>query len=331
MRILVIKQTSLGDVLHSTGHIRTIRENFPGSHITLLTATTSYDIYRHNPHIDDVILFERYGVKSDWVRRPIWAGQHIVDVMRQVRSNEYDLAIDLQGRLKSVIFLYAARAKQKIVKGNWLLLDGYRKREQHAIEEMNGVLKKAGMEVKNTCMELHTSSAEQQAVETLQANINPENKKLVVLSPFTRWQSKNWPLDYFEQLAEALPTYTQAIFTGSDSDAALIQPLIDQRPELGVNVAGKLSLLEFAELVRQSSVLVTGDSFPMHVAGAVETPVIALFGPTDDRRVGPVGDNAVVLRADECERCYRRINCRKRCMERVSPQQVMNSLLRVIH
>jgi len=329
VNILVIKQTSLGDVLHSTGHIRTIRENFPDSRITLLTATSSYDIYRHNPNIDDVILFERYRVKSDWYKHPLWAIQHISDVMRQVRSCDYDVAIDLQGRLKSVIFLYAAKAKRKIVKGNWWGLDGFRQRELHAIREMDEVLNKAGLVVNDTHMELHVSSVERQKVKQLLTEINPGNKKLVILSPFTRWPGKNWPLDHFAQFAKNLSEDMRAVFTGSDTDGAPIQKLLDSDSVLGVNLAGKLSLLEFAELVKQSSALLTGDSFPMHVAGAMGTPVIAVFGPTDEGRVGPVGRNAIVLRADDCDRCYRRSNCPKRCMERVSPKQVMESLLQV--
>ncbi len=330
MRILVIKQTSLGDVLHSTGHIRTIRENFPDSHVTLLTASTSYDIYRHNPHIDDVILFERYRVKTDWYKNPFWAMRHIADVMRKVRLHDYDLAIDLQGRLKSVIFLYAAQAQKKIVKGNWLWLDGYRKRDQHAIQEMDDVLKKAGLDVKDTHMELHTSLAEQRAVQTLLEEIKPENKDIIVLSPFTRWQSKNWPPNYFAQLAQRLSEKLQVVFTGSDADAPLIQSMLEKNSTSGVNVAGRLNLLEFAELVRRSSVVVTGDSFPMHVAGAVGTPVIALFGPTDETRVGPVGDNAIVIRDDDCERCYRRVDCSKHCMQRISPQRVMDAVLTLV-
>ncbi len=329
MRILVIKQTSLGDVLHSTGHIRTIRENFPDSQITLLTATSSYDIYRHNPHIDNVILFERYRIKSDWYKHPLWAIKHIADVTHQVRLRDYDLAIDLQGRLKSVIFLYAAKAKRKIVKGNWWLLQGFRQRELHAIREMDEVLKKAGLAVNDTRMELHVSSAEQQKVSDLLAEINPVNKKLVILSPFTRWQSKNWPLNHFKQFAQSLPQNMLAAFTGSAADAAPIRELLKSNSGLGINLAGKLNLLEFAELVKRSSVMITGDSFPMHVAGAMGTPIISIFGPTDDSRVGPVGENAIVLRAEDCERCYRRSNCPKRCMKRVSPQQVMESLLRI--
>lgn len=329
MNILIIKQTSLGDVLHSTGHIRTIRENFPDSRITLLTATSSYDIYRHNPHIDDVILFERYRIKSDWYRHPLWSIKHIADVMRQVRTQNYDLAIDLQGRLKSVIFLYAAKAKQKIVKGNWWGLDGFRQRELHAIQEMDGVLTKAGLTVKDSHMELHVSPAEQQKVTKLLEEINPDNKNLVILSPFTRWPGKNWPLDHFLQLANNLPENMRPVFTGSETDAESIQKLLVDHPELGVNLAGKLNLLEFAELVNQSSVLISGDSFPMHVAGAMGTPTISVFGPTDESRVGPVGDKAVVLRADDCGRCYRRDVCPKRCMERVAPEQVMKALLQV--
>jgi len=96
-----------------------------------------------------------------------------------------------------------------------------------------------------------------------------------------------------------------------------------------VNVAGRLSLLEYAELVRRADVVLTGDSFPMHLACAQSTPVVALFGPTDEQRVGPVGDKALVLRAPGCRKCYRRTHCKLNCIARITPAEALAGLVRV--
>ena len=131
--ILIIKQTSLGDVLHSTGHVRCIRKQYPDARITLLTADTSADIYRDNPHIDEMIEFQRYRVKRDWWRHPAWTLGHFRKVLAEVRKQRYDLAIDLQGRWKSALFLYAVHSSRKYIKGNWPMLDGFRDRSLHWI------------------------------------------------------------------------------------------------------------------------------------------------------------------------------------------------------
>ena len=107
MRILLIKQTSLGDVLHSTAQVRAIRRAFPNCRITFLTSTTAYDIYRYSPHINKIILFDRYGIKRNWLNHPIQTIKHIFRTIQEVRVEKYDLAIDLQGRWKTIIFLWS--------------------------------------------------------------------------------------------------------------------------------------------------------------------------------------------------------------------------------
>ena len=103
MNILVIKQTSLGDVLHASGHIRAIKRQFPKSRLVLLTDKTSRDIYRHNLWVDHIIEIDRYGFKANWYRNPVWAFREMRRVMAEVREEKFDLAFDLQGLAKSVI------------------------------------------------------------------------------------------------------------------------------------------------------------------------------------------------------------------------------------
>lgn len=328
MKILVIKQTSLGDVLHSTGHVRAIKQHYPDSELHLLTATSSEPIYRHNPHVDHLILVDRYQVKANWWRRPGWSYQHMREVMRQVREHEYELAFDLQGLAKSVLFLYGARAKQKFVKGNWPGLIGFRKPQLHAIEEMDGVLALAGIENVNTAMEFSTADAQVQKVDGLLRSINPEQRPILLLSPFSRWPSKDWPLSHFVEVAKALEQRYLVLVTGAPDKQEEIASRFDTlQSDRIVNLAGQLGLLEFAELVKRAALMVTGDSFPMHMSVACQTPLLALFGPTDETRVGPRADNAKVLIAPDCNRCDRR-DCQRQCLSRITPAQVIEQITR---
>jgi len=306
MNILVIKQTSLGDVLHSTGHVRAIKHNYPESHVTVLTATPSVDLYRHNPWVDEIIEFDRYRIKRDWYRHPIACLKHIRETLNVVRQKNYEIAFDLQGLAKSVLFLYGAKAKRKFVKGNWFRLPGYRDRDQHAIAEMDGVLALAGLTVGNTRMEVHVGDAERKSVETflVEKGIGSADR-IVLVSPFSRRESKDWSVERYQSMIESLPEDVWVLVTGAPDRQADIDSLAKScNRKQTLSVAGDLTLLEFVELIRRSRLLISGDSFPMHLAAAIGTPLITLFGPTDEHRVGPVGDaESVILRADDCNRC----------------------------
>ena len=317
-------------MLHSTGHIRTIKENLPDSRITLLTACGSYDLFRYNPNIHEFVLFEKDRVKKEWMRHPFWTIRHIVSLIRHLRKTHYDLAFDLQGRGRTVIFLYAARARRKYVKGRWIFLKGYRKPEIHAIEEMDQVLRMAELQVENSDMEIYTSTSERKCIDELLTRVNPQGRKIVVISPFTRWVTKNWGIENFRVLTAKVTPKAFVLFTGFRDKREEIDQLME---DLGgasmVNMAGQLTLLEFAELIRRADLLLTGDSFPMHIASAFHTPLVALFGPTDEGRIGPVGRYSSVLRADAlCRRCYRRNRCTRSCISHISPDTVFAEMQR---
>ncbi len=330
MKILVIKQTSLGDVLHATGHIRTIKQTWPESELFVLTANSSADIYRHSPWIDHLILIDRYRVKHNWYREPVWCYRHMRQILKQVRAHQFDMAFDLQGLAKSVVFLYGARADKKYVKGRWLGLAGFHQPQLHALSELDGVLSVAGIEGIDTAMEFSTSSRDVQEIDKLLDDINPQARPILIFSAFSRWPSKDWPLVNFFSLANELADEYLILMTGAAERSGQIERQLEPDSHPGIlNLAGKISLLEFAELVKRAALMVTGDSFPMHVAVACNTPVVALFGPTDEAKVGPIGDFATVIRAPECRRCDRR-DCPRACLDRIPTETVKTQLINLL-
>jgi heptosyltransferase-2 len=334
LNILVIKQTSLGDVLHSTGHIRTVRENFPSATICLLTASSSVDLYRNCPYLDDMIVFDRYGVKRRWLKEPLWALNHIRDVLRQIRRRQFDLAIDLQGASKSALFMYLGGAKRKFIKGIWLGIPGVRDTTTHAIKEMDAVLALAGLKVVDTRMEMFITEPQRRRVRSLLDAVNPRRLPVVVISPYSRWTIKDWPDDRYAELAVGLAANCLVLITGADDRQGDIQRLVSLAATERVRaLPEKLGIGEFAALVSNSVLLVSGDSFPMHLASAMAIPQVAVFGPTDERRVGPVGTHAVVIKPDDahCQRCAKPRSCRQRCIDSIAVEQVLTqskSLLR---
>ncbi len=325
-KILVIKQTSLGDVLHASGHIRSIKQAYPHSELYLMTATTSVDIYRHSPWVDHTILIDRDSVKKQGYRKPVWAIKYMFRVLSEVREHQFDLAFDLQGLAKSVFFLYFAHAKRKFVKGSWWGIKGFRDKRCHALREMDKVLEVAGVEINDTSMEFNAGLMERQKIDALLSKINPGKRPFVIFSPFSRWLTKDWPLSNYVILAKSVSEKALIVFTGAPNRKADIdQALLMKGGHDVVNLAGVLNLVEFAELAGRASCMVTGDSFPMHVAGAKKTPVVALFGPTDETKVGPLGEHDTVIRAPNCDRCDRR-SCPKQCLNNLKGDSVLQAL-----
>ncbi len=316
--------------MHSTGHIRALRKHYPDSHLTLLTASTSLDIYRYNTWVDRIIALDYYRIKRNWYREPLRSWREICRVISQIRQQRFDLAIDLQGLARSVLFLYAAKSGRKLVKGNWWKLEGFRDKSLHAIREMDRVLELAAVPTVDTSMEFCVSAKEKRTIDDLLARTNPHARPVLVMSPFTRWPSKDWPLENWLATRKAVVRQFHVVFTGSaerkhEVDKAMIKHGLSGECIDSANLLGALTLPEFAELVRRAERVLTGDSFPLHVAGAVKTPVVALFGPTDEKRAGPLGRHDRVLQAPGCRACGRR-SCPRRCLARLDSRQVIEAI-----
>ncbi len=320
-RILLIKQTSLGDVLHATEAIRILKNNFPGSHLTFLTDITSAGIVSGNPAIDRLVYTDFARWQKEWWRRPLGVVREIFGSLRELRKLRFDLAYDLQGLFRSVIYLLAARSPKKFVKGNWPGIQGFRNKNLHAVHEIRRVLEVSGLKTFPAGTEISVLPKDRNAVGKMLAKAPPGGKPLLVVSPFTRWPSKDWNVKCFSKLIATLEKDFRIVVSGSADDLERSKSLSAESKSQTVNLTGKLSLGEFAALMERAELLVTGDSFPLHVASALKKPVVVLFGPTDERRVGPLGTSYKILRSPRCQTCYNR-RCRRRCLDDIKTEVV---------
>lgn len=320
-KILIIKQTSLGDVLHSTVALKILKREFPKSQITVMTDRGSAGIFSANPSVDNLILSDFALWEKTWWRRPFATLREIGKCFRQIRGERYDLAYDLQGLFRSVVFLYAARATKKWVKGNWPFLGGFRDKRLHAVHEIRNVLETSGVATFPAGTELSISSKDRISANKILAGFVKKDRPLMVISPFSSWPSKDWSLTHFAKLITLLKKDFQIVVTGSRADLERSRTL-SADPIL--NLTGQLSLGEFAAVLEKSALLISGDSFPMHAASALGKPVVALISPTDERRVGPMGTAFRILRSPRCTTCYNR-NCPKQCLDDIRPAQVLSA------
>jgi len=359
MNILIIKQTSLGDLLHSTVAIDAIKSKYPEAKITYMVDESCLDIVKYNPNIDKIILFHLNSLLKLIKKNPFKALKYIYDKIKEVRSQFFDIAFDLQGLERSVIFLYFAKAKEKYVKGRYPFLKGFRNKKIHAIDEILSVLNLAGIFKKDAKMSLHIPTFIDEKVLSLIEKINPDKKPLITISPFTRWETKNWGLDKFKHLLKLLAqkdyivvlTATKEYQSSLDSimedsiikdstnqDSTIKDSIIkdstikDSQKGKVFNLAGKLSILEFAALINHSDLLVSCESFPPHIASALHKKVIVLMGPTDERRIGPINTTYRLIRAEnvKCSRCYKR-RCKKMdCMKKIMPETVYKNIVEIL-
>jgi lipopolysaccharide heptosyltransferase II len=149
---------------------------------------------------------------------------------------------------------------------------------------------------------------------------------ICVLHPAARWEIKRWPAGRFAALADRLIAEDglRVVLAGGPDQLHQIDDVGHEMKERALNLAGSTTLLQLAALLRRTNLLITNDSGPMHLAAAVGTPVVALFGPTDPRRVGPYGEGHIVLRKNiDCSRCNRRRCARDAlCMRAIEVDEV---------
>ena len=285
MRILIIKPSSLGDVVHALPSVNLIRKKFPDAHIAWLVNDTLVSLLKRCTLINEVIPFPRH----EYAKLP--------PLVNRLRGARFDLVVDLQGLLRSGLITRATGAARRVGlsdarEGARLFYnDVVTVPRCHAVDRYLLAAKHLGCDT--TPVEFPLGLAE------LANRQSPIAERPIAINPSARWPTKLWGDDRFAELARRLPR-DRVVLTGSASDA----PRLDRIAQGCRNLAGKTDLIELAELYRQCAVVITNDSGPMHIAAAVGTPVIAIFGPTDPALTGPYGNQHIVLRADiPCSPC----------------------------
>ena len=351
MNILVIKQTSLGDVLHSTAALEMIKNNFPKAHLTYLIDKSCAEIIAQNPFVDKMVTIDLKRLEkriAKWYLSPLLTFQEVWKewkfILSQLRIKKYEYAIDFQGLFRSAIFFYFVKAKIKITKSYFPFLQFYKNKKIHAIDEMKQILKKVGLEENSkqpTQMAYFFKNKANKKIEIFCNILKKMNRPILVISPFTRWENKNWSIENYVKLIERLADYKMNIVLSATVDKIKIieeliakLPLKNQKNKREIilnkatlfNLTGELSIDDFARLVEKSDLHLSSDSFPMHLSSALKKKQIALFAPTREEKVGPRNKHAVVLRDKDCRRCYQR-NCKEDCIDRIGVEKVCSEVV----
>jgi lipopolysaccharide heptosyltransferase I len=347
VNILIVKTSAIGDVIHTLPALWSLRTRYPDAHIAWLVEETAADLLAGHPALNRVLVAGRKTWLAD-----LRAGhllrvlREFVQFIRMLRDTRYDLVIDFQGLLKSAVWVFLAKGDRKVGFGrgmehaehSYLVLNEpvpAVDMNQHAIDRSLLLLKGIGVPAADIRYELHISAEhESEAASLLHASGVGEQDRFVAMNPMARWPTKLWEPDSFAALADRLEREAiRVVFTGGPQDRASIDEISRLMTSRSRRLDGKTGLKTLAAIYRRAQVLVTTDSGPMHLAAAVGTSVVALFGPTAPWRTGPYGRNHVVLRAGiTCSPCFKK-QCLtteyedRACMKRLSVDEVARAVL----
>jgi lipopolysaccharide heptosyltransferase I len=314
MKILVIKLSSCGDLFHALPAVRNIRRGL-NAEIHWLAHDEYKDLVACFADVSRVIGFPRRNFGSQFPR--FW---------RELRQDSYDMVLDFQGLFKSGFSAFLARSPRRIGPSFhreasamfYSAIAGHLDKHRHAVDECMDIARFLGVSCLN-----------QEFPVAYPPREVPQPRPRIAILPVSRWETKNWPVDSFIEAARRLRQDLSAtlFLLGSKAD----QPACDRiaqalPPDATVNLAGTLSLPETGGVLQAMDLLIANDSGPVHMAAAVGTPTLVLFGPTDPLRTGPYGNDHHILRTSrDCQPCYSR-ECPfpgLPCMTGITPDQVV--------
>lgn len=324
-KLLVIKPSSLGDVVHSMPFLNVVRESFPGAEIHWVIAKCLEGLLDNHPMVQKLWVIN----KDQWKKIKDIHGtvSEFRTLMGALKRECYDIVIDLQGLLRSGLLTAATKAPVRLgfnearecsrifythrITAGWDL---------HAVDRYLKIASALGCDTGTVAFPLPLVK-ESPVIRQLKQ----ETGDYAVLAPGARWKTKRWPAERFGRLCSSFSI--KSIIIGSKADEALAEEVEAHAEGKAVSMAGKTDIKEMISIIRKARFMVTNDSGPMHIAAACGVPVAALFGPTDPARTGPYGSGHIIIKAaNDCAPCYKKICRNIRCMDSISVEEVYEAV-----
>ncbi len=318
-KCLIVKPSSLGDIIHSLPFLDAFHKQFPLTEIHWLVASQFTGLLEGHPMITRLWSIN----KSGWKKPSMLSStlRELGKLAKDLRKERFDIAVDLQGLLRSGLISRLSNAPIRVGFSSARELSTFfythkvnASTSSHAVDRYLEVAAELGCDV-----------------------INPEFPMThdeyplpfddyAVLAPGARWDTKLWPSESFGTLASLLPMKSVIIGSAEDMERAGV---VEQRASgKAHNLAGMTTLREAVAVIRNARFVITNDSGPMHIAAALSVPTYAIFGPTSPGLTGPYGQGHTIIRTgDDCSPCFKRSCEHTKCMEGVSPSQVLEAIM----
>ncbi|MDR1546695.1 MAG: glycosyltransferase family 9 protein [Deltaproteobacteria bacterium] len=333
--ILVVKMSALGDVIHALPCLHALRTMFPRARISWLVEPQFAPLLPGPPLLDEAVIFRKNDLRRLSLRGRL---AYLRELRRELRTRRFDLALDLQGLLKSTLPILLSGARRRLGycemrEGSFLFTKPVRgpHADGHVVQRYLDVVRSLGPIPEETVFPLPDFSAETAQVRALLA-AQQAPAPWAVLFPGAGWTSKLWPAIKYAQLARRLAELgLTPVIGGAPGEAELGRQIIQlAAPLKPADLVGRTSLRELMALTAQAAVCVGADTGPLHLAAAAGSPTVSLFGPSSGERAGTYGPlSRYVSGGAECSPCFKR-RCPKKtafCMDLIDVETVWEACL----
>lgn len=339
-RILIIKPSSLGDIVHALPVLAALRRRFPAAHIAWMVNTQFAPLLDGIAELDEIIPFDRRGYGRMHRSRGMFVG--FWRFALGLRRRRFDLVVDLQGLFRSGFLAWFSGARRRVgFAGTREMASGFYTQRvncpadvTHAVDRNRRVAAAVVGTAVAAEFPLSVRVEEQTRARALVAEVAGRRvERFVAVIPGARWETKQWPAEKFAAVIDLLHARggPPAVLLGSPDEAATVERVSAATEAPTVNLVGRTTLRELAAVLSCSAAVVCNDSGPMHIAAALDVPTVALFGPTDPARCGPYSPAARVVRTGvACSPCYisRLAACpyELRCLRELDAGQVVDAV-----
>ena len=338
-RILIIRLSSLGDVILTTPVISALKAKFPRSELFFLTKARYADLLRNDPRIFSLVEFDpvrRHGSVSGFM-----------SLISELRSHDFDLLIDLHANLRSYVLRHLVKSRVKLkYRKRWLRrllmvhLKLLKTKPIRTVDSYLEPLKRLGVEASERNPLAFLSQEDLGYVDHFLLERGVKKNDIVVgVHPGAKWTTKRWDEVKFARVCRSLAEKPghKILLLGDESEAKLVGEIGKDVPDDRLVKAVGFPLGKVMSLIKRCDCFITNDSGPMHIASALRVPVVAIFGPTHPKLgFAPVGSKNVVLCADvRCSPCslHGEKRCSKKyrfCMDLIEPDMVIEAVERLL-
>jgi heptosyltransferase-1 len=334
--LLVVKLSALGDVIHALPAAAALKRAYPWLKISWVTEDRYASILKRCPDLEEVVIFPREKIREAWQgKAPLKAWEILTELFRLLRGKDFSLSIDLQGLAKSAMMVFMAKAPVRLgctglKEGSYLFSRMVPQGQGlHAVERNLKVAEFLGAVPAPATFPLFLKEPEVGQARVLLNGLRGRNP-IVGLHLGASLPQKTWPLFRWEELVEGLCRRKGCgiALLGLEKDKPMAGSLMRRAGGQGVDLTGKTDLLTLAGVLSLLEVLISADSGPLHIAAALNIPVVGLYGPDYPSFTGPYTAKKKVFWAGlSCSPCYKRPRCAPPypCMEAISAPEVLKA------
>ncbi len=313
-KILFVTLTNIGDLVLTLPVLGVLKKEFPKASITVLAGSEAGEIVRADSSVSDILIYNKRATLLDKLK-----------LILKLRSMVFDMAVDMRHSLFPI--LVGARYRTPIFKSP--------DRAIHRKKKHLNILSAMGISTEDAPFPSLFSREDRLKVNALlsKKGVLPDDK-IIVIAPGAKSHMKRWKIDGFMDVCLRLSKEANTIVAiiGDSTDKAMGSQMIANSEGKAYDLSGAFNLRELAYFLSLSKLLITNDSAPLHIAGLVDIPVIAIFGPTDHEKYGPISPGSVVLRKGlSCSPCEQAV-CEfdLECMKQISSKDVLNAVDRIL-